>query len=270
MKKITDVNELRLIQMDILSYVDKVCRDNNIKYSISGGTLIGAVRHKGYIPWDDDIDIMLAREEYEKLVTVMSNHRTDDTYMMLTHEIDKDFKFPYAKVVDNRTIMHEDVKGCKDYGVYIDIFPIDLIPNNDTECEGIFAGMRRLYNMLTLKRLKLARNRSLWKNLTITISQICLCLVSNDWIIREMEKKAKTSARQDSQRRCCLVWGYGRREIVPASVHQSHIDLPFEDRTYMAVADYHTYLSNLFGDYMQLPPEEKRVTHHGFDAYWKD
>lgn len=269
MKKITDVNELRLIQMDILSHVDRVCRENNIKYSISGGTLIGAVRHKGYIPWDDDIDIMLAREEYEKLVTVMSNHCTDDTYTIVTHDIDSGFIYPYAKVVDNRTIMHENILGCKDYGVYIDVFPIDLIPNDEKICDQIFCQMKRLYNMLTLKRLKLSPARSFWKNSTIVISQFLLMPFSNDWIIRKMEEKAKKSARLDSTRRCCLVWGYGRKEIVPASVHQSHIDLPFEDRTYMAVADYHTYLTNLFGDYMQLPPESKRIPHHDFLAWWR-
>ena len=91
MKKITDVSELRLIQMDILSYVDKVCRENGIKYSLAGGTLIGAVRHKGYIPWDDDIDIMLVREEYEKLVDILSANDSDNNipYKILTHSKEK-------------------------------------------------------------------------------------------------------------------------------------------------------------------------------------
>ena len=84
-----------------------------------------------------------------------------------------------------------------------------------------------------------------------------------------MEKVAKNASKTQTNRMSSLVWGYGKKEIVPSSIHTIHIDLPFEDRNYMAIKDYDIYLTNLFGDYMQLPPKEKQVSHHDFKAYWK-
>lgn len=271
MKKITDVNELRLIQMDILSYVDKICRENGIKYSLSGGTLIGAVRHKGYIPWDDDIDIMLVREEYEKLINVLSTSYNDNSipYKVLTHSEEKRYLFPFAKVIDTRTILRENVCGGLDLGIDIDIFPIDSIPCVENKSDRIIKRMRCLYNMLMIKRLKVSSHRSVRKNITIALSRILLSPISYHWIINKMERKAISFSNEKPSRRACLVWGYGQKEVVPYSVHESHIELPFEDRKFMVIADYHTYLSNVYGNYMQLPPEEKRISHHGFEAYWK-
>lgn len=269
MRTITDYTELRKIQMDILSYVDKVCHEQNIKYSISGGTLIGAVRHKGFIPWDDDIDIMLTRQEYDKLVKALSGDYEDSKpYKILTHSISKDFQFPYAKIVDERTILRENVKGCKDFGVFVDVFPIDCIPKSGVNL--LFSRMRFLYNILILKRLTTNRKRSFLKNATIKLSQIILAPVSSDRILDEMDAIARKAGRQTTDKMACLVWGYGKKEIIPAGVHQKHCMLPFEDRTYMAIADYNTYLTNLYGDYMKLPPKDKQISHHDFEAYWKD
>lgn len=269
MRTITDYTELRKIQMDILSYVDKVCHEQNIKYSISGGTLIGAVRHKGFIPWDDDIDIMLTRQEYDKLVKALSGDYEDSKpYKILTHSISKDFQFPYAKIVDERTILRENVKGCKDFGVFVDVFPIDYIPKSGVNL--LFSRMRFLYNILILKRLTTNRKRSFLKNATIKLSQIILAPVSSDRILDKMDAIARKAGRQTTDKMACLVWGYGKKEIIPAGVHQKHCMLPFEDRTYMAIADYNTYLTNLYGDYMKLPPKDKQISHHDFEVYWKD
>lgn len=269
MRTITDYTELRKIQMDILSYVDKVCHEQNIKYSISGGTLIGAVRHKGFIPWDDDIDIMLTRQEYDKLVKALSGDYEDSKpYKILTHSISKDFQFPYAKIVDERTILRENVKGCKDFGVFVDVFPIDYIPKSGVNL--LFSRMRFLYNILILKRLTTNRKRSFLKNATIKLSQIILAPVSSDRILDKMDAIARKAGRQTTDKMACLVWGYGKKEIIPAGVHQKHCMIPFEDRTYMAIADYNTYLTNLYGDYMKLPPKDKQISHHDFEAYWKD
>lgn len=266
---ISEISELRKIQMDILSYVDKTCREHNIHYSMSGGTLIGAVRHKGFIPWDDDIDIMLTRDDYNRLISAIQEKFSNGErrYKVLTHDIDNDFKFPYAKVVDESTLVIEDVKGCKNFGVFIDIFPIDFIPEG--KCSTLFAKQRILYYLLNIKRLKWEKGRSFIKNCFISLSQFFLLPLSDDMIIRKMEKVAKNASKTQTNRMSSLVWGYGKKEIVPSSIHTIHIDLPFEDRNYMAIKDYDIYLTNLFGDYMQLPPKEKQVSHHGFKAYWK-
>lgn len=270
MKQITSSNELRQIQMDILSYVDGVCRKYDIKYSISGGTLIGAVRHKGFIPWDDDIDIMLARSEYDRLVEVMTNEYNNGNrrYRIITHNLDNDYLFPYAKVFDEKTLLIEHVRGCKNFGVFVDVFPIDNVENQSMA--KTFPKMRVLYNMLTMKRLIWEKQRPLYKNLAIILSRLILLPFSNHWIISRMEQLAKKCSDSKTDKMACLVWGYGRREVVPTYIHSEHIYLPFENREYMAIKEYGVYLSTLFGDYMKLPPEDKQVTHHDFEAYWKD
>jgi len=271
MRLITDTSELRKIQMDILSYVDNICRNHGIHYSLSGGSLIGAVRHKGYIPWDDDIDIMLTRKEYDRLVAIIDrdSHIAKTPYKVLTHDIISDFKYPYAKVVDNRTIMHEHIKGCKDFGIGIDVFPCDPVPDEDVILTRLLKRMRLLYNILMIKRLKWSKQRSFSKNLIAFFSQIAMAPLSTNRLLVTMDHTARKAADDNSSRKGCLVWGYGRKEIMPSSLYNNFIDMPFEDRTYMAVADYDTYLSNLFGDYMKLPPIEKRATHHAYEAYMK-
>lgn len=270
MKKITDIKELRNIQMDILSYVDNLCRKNGIRYSISGGTLIGAVRHKGYIPWDDDIDIMLTRDAYENLIEVISKEfqAGASRYAVLTHAKDKSYRFPFAKIVDTRTVLVENIKGVVDNGVYIDVFPIDYIPEGT--CNFVFTRMKFLYSILNSKRIILKRERAFVKNFIILASRVLTVPIPSGWLIKRMENIAVHASKTPTSNRACLVWGYGKREIVPASVHEEYIDIPFEDRIYMSIKDYDTYLTNLYGDYMKLPPVEKQMTHHSFVAYWKD
>lgn len=270
MKQITNSEDLKTIQMDILSYIDVVCKKYNIKYSISGGTLIGAIRHKGFIPWDDDIDIMLTRSDYDHLVNAMINEydKGNVKYRLVTHDIDREFLYPYAKVFDEDTLLIEDIKEIKNFGVYVDVFPIDYISQSSKN--KIISRMRFLYNMLTLKRLVWDKERPFLKNLTILFSHVILFPFTCHWIIDKMDKYARKSNNKVSKEMACLVWGYGEREVLPSSLHDNHIYLPFENREYMSIRDYDIYLRNIYGDYMQLPPKEKQITHHGFVAYWKN
>ncbi|MCQ2059543.1 MAG: LicD family protein [Bacteroidaceae bacterium] len=270
MKKITDVSELRHIQMDILKYVDTVCRENGIKYSLAGGTLIGAVRHKGYIPWDDDIDIMLVRDEYEKLIDVLSKNYNDNStpYRILTHSKEKKYLYPFAKVIDTRTILRENLCGGMDLDIYIDIFPMDSIPYDEGKPDKTINRIRCLYNILMIKRLKYSTHRPVWKNLTITLSRLVLFPISYNCIINKIERKAVSFSNVKPCRRACLVWCYGNKGT-SYSVHDIYIELPFENEKFMVIADYHTYLSNVYGNYMELPSEDKQIPHHRFEAYWK-
>ena len=116
--------------------------------------------------------------------------------------------------------------------------------------------MKVLYNMLNMKRLIWERQRSLYKNISIILSRLMLLPFSNHWIITKMDNLARMNNKLNSDKM--------------AYIHSEHIYLPFENRKYMAIKDYSIYLSNLFGDYMKLPPKDKQVTHHDFEAYWKD
>ena len=124
-KEVLTDAEIKESVFDILSYFDKVCRDNGLPYSLAFGTMLGAVRHKGFIPWDDDVDVCLLREDYEKLLEILKNNE-DDRFKVIDSKINDTYFYNVAKIVDTRTsLIEKKYKKIYGYGVYVDIFPLD-------------------------------------------------------------------------------------------------------------------------------------------------
>ena len=115
-----EFRQMQLLQLDMLVELDRVCRENNINYTIFGGTLLGAVRHKGYIPWDDDLDIWMPRKDYEKLEQIMNQE--DSCYKVVNHKNTKGYIYAFGKAVDTRTILKENIEVNCPMGIYVDIF----------------------------------------------------------------------------------------------------------------------------------------------------
>ena len=141
------LEEIKQVELEILHYIDKVCKENGITYYLDCGTLLGAVRHQGFIPWDDDIDILVPRKDYEKLFGILKD---DNCYKMIWYKNSPNYPLPYAKVCDCSTITEEreDQKVKTNYGVFVDIFPLDNYPDSKI--------VREMY----ILRLKM--NRLLW------------------------------------------------------------------------------------------------------------
>ena len=160
MREIT-LKELLELQLNILRDVDAFCRKNNIQYTVDGGTCIGAVRHKGYIPWDDDIDIAMTRPNYEKFIN--SFNGTYENLEVLAPELDWNYYAPYANVVDKRTILDEGANGHHgmEIGVKIDVFPIDGVATEMCEYHSINKKIHNLWDALYVKRVNLSE---IWKN----------------------------------------------------------------------------------------------------------
>lgn len=136
MKEI-NIDNSKKVMIDILTYIDNICRKNNIKYTLVGGSLIGAIRHKGIIPWDDDIDIGLLPGEYEKLIKCLKASN-NEKYKLLDIDTEPTYYYPYAKLIDNRTICKElYLKGIDNYGIFVDIFKYNNIPNDTEEIKKI-------------------------------------------------------------------------------------------------------------------------------------
>ena len=267
MKKI-EVEELRRIQLDILKHIDEFCQEYGLTYFISGGTLIGAVRHKGFIPWDDDIDIMMKREDYDKLMKLYPV-KDKSCYKLYSYEIDKNFPYPYAKMDDSRTFFDEEITDSYKMGVNIDIFPIDTISDDVNIQKAVVNKNKRWIQLMTLKRVPIKRGRSLVKNIVLSLSHLVTTFIPYSYIVSRIIKNAISAKCENSSHQGCLVWGYGLKEIISRSALADSIRLPFEDCTFSAPKGYDTYLKALFGNYMELPPVEKRQTHHAFKAYWK-
>lgn len=265
-----NLEEVKKIQMDILDYVDGFCKREKIKYWIDSGTLIGAVRHKGYIPWDDDIDIGMLREDYDRFCKIF-DQKTTKKYQLHTCENDPSFRYPFSKVMDTTTILYEpDEKGVKE-AVNIDVFVYDNAPDNDF-----------LLKWMYFKRDFLRALRSFQYDYTSfgSATKIILTKVfrkvlkpyfkgkSQNYCVLKMVENSKTYATKATKR----IGNFTGTTVMCSakSNFETTVELEFEGKKYPAPVGYDRYLTDYYGDYMKLPPKEKQVKTHHFKAYAKD
>ena len=262
MKQLTS-EEVRQVQMIVLQEFHNFCTTHNLKYSLCAGTLLGAVRHKGYIPWDDDIDVMMPRREYIKLLKLYKSNQ----YTLYTYDTHREYMLPYAKLCDNRTILLEGVIYEGNFGVDIDIFPLDFFPNGIEESVKWTNRLKFLKDIRAVKNITISCNRSFIKN---AILFVCRCLtfpIPMKWIVRRIDRVAQKYSEHEGGYVGNMTNGYNMKERTPMA--KGLIDIEFEGKLFKAVNNYDVYLSSLFGNYMQLPPVEKRISTHTARAYWK-
>lgn len=264
MTKRISLEELRKIQLNILDKIHEFCKENNIRYSLGGGTLLGAIRHKGYIPWDDDIDIMLPRPDYEKFIQGFVNQYSNLCIQTLNND-DTSF-FPFAKVYDNRTILIEDY-ACN--GIYVDIFPVDGLPPESELKQYIEKQNQITKNIFkTTKFFKFKKGNKVYLYIKYLIKK--LIYPSREKSITILNELHFSHSFDHSLYAGAIVGRYAQKEHMEKSVFLDYIEVPFENRTFMAIKQYDAYLTKHYGDYMKLPPKEKQVSWHNFDAWWKD
>lgn len=260
MQQITDIKELRQIQLAIMDNIHDFCMAHQIKYSVAGGTLIGAIRHKGYIPWDDDIDIYLMREDYERF---LREFRDDSgQFVLLSPHQTEHYYYTYSKVIDSRTVMLEDGVDGYEIGVYVDVFPLDYVSDNLSSRRHVFWWKHFLYK---IRRCKTTKGRYLHS----AIAEFCYrsLPVSVSFIDRIIEHYIH---RRKPSNTICEMCETERplRGCYSTEAFSSTIDMPFEGRVYKGMKGYDEYLKNTYGDYMKIPPKEQQIQHH-FKAYWK-
>jgi len=270
MRKIESIDELKKIQLNILLSFHQFCTENNIKYSLAAGTLIGAIRHKGFIPWDDDIDVYLMRNEYNKLISLYPDVYQNN-YSLITIEREEKWHRSFGKLYDNRTIEIENTRNrYEGIGIGIDVFPIDEVPDDMSEWERYEKKRRFLRNMMSLKALKYSKSRSLSKNLLIIVGQLLLCPFSFACLAKKMDKHAQLHNGKGYihvYENCLGVYN-SRHPWLKEDIEEV-MDANFEGNIVKIMQGYDDYLKTVYGDYMKLPPKEKQVTHHSFKAYWK-
>lgn len=268
MKEIS-LDELKVIQMDVLTAIDKYCTQNGITYSLAGGTLLGAIRHKGYIPWDDDIDIYLYRDDYNKLINTFPDIY-EGRYKIASLERDKEWERPYANAYDDKTIMIENSTEKKHIGVFIDVFPIDNVPDDEIEWRKYDVPRRRMQKFHALRFIRYNKNRSFFKNIVVLLTRGLTAFISRRRFAQYLDRLAKKYADCETKYVFSNAQGIFVKRRFFKKVFDRVVELPFEDRSFKGFADYDEYLRNAYGDYMKLPPVEKRISHHSFKAYWKD
>lgn len=268
MKPINDIAELRKIQLDILKHVDAFCKQNGIKYFLSGGSMIGAVRHHGYIPWDDDIDLMLLRDDYERLISLYT--KKDNSEFKLHHfKLEKGYLKPFVKIDNSNTILEEYAEDPIEMGVNIDIFPIDVVPNEKSKQIKMYKRFQLYKNLINIKIIKESTSRAWYKNLLVFISHQLLSFLPMKSLIKALERNAIQYKGTVSDYCGVAVWGYGVKEINLRKNWDDVMEVDFENTKAPIPCGYDNYLTSVYGNYMQLPPEEKRVSEHLFRAWWK-
>lgn len=262
------LDELKKIQLEILDVVHHFCQENGITYFLSSGSLIGAVRHKGYIPWDDDIDLYMPRKDYDRFVSAF-NMDNRQRYRVVSLLTDENCTLAFAKVerTDTRIIEHVDYPMA--LGINIDVFPVDGVPDDLEERTKYFAKIQWFRNELVLKDVSLDfKRRGLIKNIILLLGKLFLFHKSMRHLAEQLDMSID-KVNSDSQYVCNLVMGNGINSVFTREAINDSTDVEFEGKFYKTMRGYEEYLTKTYGNYMQLPPIEKRVSHHVFTAYWK-
>lgn len=253
----TELRKLQLHQLEMLRELDKICRKHDIKYHLSAGTLIGAVRHKGFIPWDDDVDTEMFFDDYLKFVEVCKTELDENKYFLQTMDSDPYHRYIFAKLREHNTLCvrkgQEHMKH--HHGIYIDVFPLYPAPKNKvlfrifssiiSVCKTIlWSPVGSVSEESPSRRVRYKIYSSIPKNIPLKIIKVLVSLCKNDVYSASLG--------------CPVTQGLQRNK----RDYVERIEAEFEGCKFFIPANYDKILRQIYGDYMKLPPENKRTGHH--------
>lgn len=257
--KENNLENLHKTQVEMLKTFIKVCKKLNLQYFLIGGSALGAVRHKGFIPWDDDIDIGMPREDYERFLKEGQSHLPKKLFVQSIYS-EPSAPFHFAKIRNSDTtfiessIKHLDIN----HGVYLDIFPLDGMGNNKEDLENKHYKYRFL-NEIYVHITKKAKYTS-------TIRKLYYTILAIPYNMQTIEQRIQKYATKYSYKKSKFVGNYfgmwGAKEIYEKKWFSNGKETTFENIKVTIPEDYDSYLKKMYGNYMQLPPEEKRKAPH--------
>lgn len=276
MREITEINEIQAISLNILKFLKDICENNGLKYYIAYGTLIGAIRHHGFIPWDDDIDVLMPRNDYYKLIEILKTV-SHSYYKLISFETEKNFTAPLPKIIDTRTLLIQKYGYIEKIalGVYIDIFILDGVGNTYDEAIKYYK-----WGDLLLKHWERADKMLFLPNSNNRIKDILRWIRNSpdkvmgiSYYLKKLkehcEKKDYNSSKYVSTMSLRSV-NKPKKNVLLKSDFGKGIKVEFEDCLFNAPDNYEKLLKTWYEDYMEIPPIEKRVSDHKYNAYWKD
>lgn len=261
------LEDLKAIELDILKVLDRFCKEHQIRYYLGFGTLLGAIRYKKFIPWDDDVDVLVPREDNDRLMKLFVD---TPKYKLYAFERNKEYRYPFAKLCDMDTRLVEICypHNGVELGVNIDIFPLDYCADDMETAVREMVRVRK--SNACLSYIKVDRPQTsnplkyaIWS----AIIAGCRMRGSRHYIRKTICECVRTE-QKGSRYIAVKVWPiWGERGIIPAEAFSDTIEVEFERERFPAPIGYDTYLTCLYGDYMPEPPVEKQKTHHSFVAY---
>lgn len=263
MKPLTET-EIKNLLLNILKEIDSFCAENNLTYYLAYGTLLGAVRHKGFIPWDDDIDISMPRPDYEKFISTFKSNNS--RYQVISRVKDKKYPYFFAKVHDTNTILDVETTFKFHLGVYVDIFPIDAIPLEKNLQKKFIRKFNFYRNIYNIKAIKYNNKRSIYKNLILLTSRLVTSFFSLSFLSDKIDRISKTYGFSD-HKLVSIAATTDQRLILDKELFSDGIKLRFEDMDANVPKGYIEILSKNYGNYLKLPPIEKQISHHKQKAF---
>ncbi len=258
------LQEIKDTQLNILLEFEKICDENGLTFYLCGGSLLGAVRHKGFIPWDDDIDICMARPEYDRLCRLVKNDelKAPDWLKIVCYD-NGTSRFPFIKVLDKRTVVFNDYFREEEYdNLWIDLLPVDGLPDKEEEVADLYRRVTTYRKYVQMKHIRPFEGKSLSKKLVKPLLFLIANIINTDRYNDKLISESCAYPYEKAKNVGIVTEGlYGVREAIPREAYEKWIEVEFEGHMFKACSYWNEYLHNLFGDYMQLPPEDKRKTH---------
>jgi lipopolysaccharide cholinephosphotransferase len=256
--------EIKVTELNILLAFQKCCEAEHLNFYLTGGTLLGAVRHKGFIPWDDDIDVCMPRPDYDRFLQLYQAGLALPAHLKLAGFETGTSSQPFIKIYDDRTRCDNDFDTEGDgIGLWIDVFPVDGLPNSERETEKLYKKAGRVRQILIWGQAKWGEGQNLFRRLFKCVVIPISRLVGVKRCAKKLIKIAKSRSYESSNYVGCVVWGlYGLGERMKKTEYEDVVTMTFENHSFPTYSCWQSYLTKSYGDYMTLPPEDKRPTHN--------
>lgn len=254
------IKEIQQYQLELMTLVDNVCRKNNIHYYLISGSCLGAIRHKGFIPWDDDIDIGMFREDYEHFLRIFNSSFDQKKYFLQNEKTEKLFIPSLSRICILGTKLEmpwiEHLKINK--SIFMDIFPLDNVPDKEKDRKKQYQQLKFINKLLTYKIYTLSGNK--YKDILKHIISSILKLIPLNYLKIKRENIITKFSKEKTMCVCSMGSKYGyKKHIMPRTVYGEAIELDFENHKFFFPQNYKYHLQHLFGDnYMNIPPTNKR------------
>lgn len=263
------IEDYKKILVEILKKIDYLCSEHNLNYQLAYGTLLGAVRHGGFIPWDDDVDIFMPREDYIKLQNLIGNGLMGINFISIDNE--PNTIYPFGKICDVNTLLIEHgFRRVPGYGAYVDVFPLDYVPEDEKKRQRIFKKYNTLIKLIQhSSRTSYTRVNSEFRNIEKFLAfKIGHCFDTKK-LVKKVDKELQNLSNKEKTSFVSVPWdSYGEAFNINDIYNVKKIK--FEDTMLNVSINYDAILNKIYGEYMKLPPESERVNKHNLECYYLD